>query len=245
MVVISVSWKEFQKIDVFCKQDTHSQYTSVQYSLFTSAERTPRAWLKGRQGSSHHGLHFIFVRLKRICHLVLHMSHPYWLTHLPFTTSTSSSSFTPPSTTTPEHAAQLVQHDQLREHPIHHAHLQALPVDKLRHQESLWRENLQSGGNRARQLPQLMSPKGLRLYQGSKIILEIHNRYMMYRIEFGKQDHRVPITEEVKEFGEMGQLAYRILKYQRRPTSNRRCISTILWKALQILISKMESYKRC
>ena len=43
MVVISVSWKEFQKIDGECRQDTNSQYTSVQYSLFTSAERTSRA----------------------------------------------------------------------------------------------------------------------------------------------------------------------------------------------------------
>ena len=55
----------------------HSQYTSVQYSLFTSAERTSRAWLKGQHGSRNHGLHFIIVRLKRICHLVLHMSHPF------------------------------------------------------------------------------------------------------------------------------------------------------------------------
>ena len=34
-----------------------------------------------------------------------------------------------------------------REHPVHPAHFQALPVDKLRHQESLWREDLQSGGH--------------------------------------------------------------------------------------------------
>ena len=34
-----------------------------------------------------------------------------------------------------------------RTHPVHHAHLQAPSVDKLRHQESLWREDLQSGGN--------------------------------------------------------------------------------------------------
>ena len=48
-------------------------------------------------GSSHkHDLHFIFVRLKRICHLVLHMSHPVLFSHLPFTTSTSSSSVTLP-----------------------------------------------------------------------------------------------------------------------------------------------------
>ena len=36
-----------------------------------------------------------------------------------------------------------------------------------------------------------------------------------------------------------------ILNSQRRPTSNRTCTSTIPQKALQILISKMESYKRC
>ena len=42
---------------------------------------------------------------------------------------------------------QRDQHDQLQEHPVNHAHLQALSLDKQRHQESLWRENLQSGGN--------------------------------------------------------------------------------------------------
>ena len=47
--------------------------------------------------------------------------------------STSSSSPTCPSTQ--------------REHSLHPAHLQAHSVDKLRHQESLWREDLQSGGN--------------------------------------------------------------------------------------------------
>ena len=35
----------------------------------------------------------------------------------------------------------------------------------------------------------------------------------------------------------------RMRRSQRRPTSNRRCISTIPWKALQILNSKVESYK--
>ena len=35
----------------------------------------------------------------------------------------------------------------LQEHPVHQTHLQAFPVDKLRHQGSLWRENLQSDGN--------------------------------------------------------------------------------------------------
>ena len=43
----------------------------------------------------------------------------------------------------------------------------------------------------------------------------------------------------------LGQVARPSPQYHRRPTSNRRCISTIPWKALQTLISKMESYKRC
>ena len=82
------------------------------------------------------------------------MSHPLLLSHLPFTTSSSSSSFTLPFTTTPEHAL----HDLLQEHPVHHAHLHALPVDKQRHQESLWRENLQSGGNPRTTTPTVYTP---------------------------------------------------------------------------------------
>ena len=141
MLVISASWTEFQKIDGAWWQDTHSQNTSAQHSLFTSAERTPRAWLKS------HGLQCHLCAPEESSHLVSHMSHPLLLSHLPFTSSTSSSSITLPSTTTQEHAAQPVQHGHLQEHPAHHAHLQALPVDKQRQQESLWRENLQSAGN--------------------------------------------------------------------------------------------------
>ena len=56
------------------------------------------------------------------------------------------SSFT---TTTPEHAPQSGQHDILQEYPVHHQPLQDLPVDKQRHKEPHWRENLQSGETRA------------------------------------------------------------------------------------------------
>ena len=45
-----------------CRQDTHSQHTSVQYSLFTRAERIARASLKKCITS--------LCALKRICHLV-------------------------------------------------------------------------------------------------------------------------------------------------------------------------------
>ena len=98
-------------------------------------------------GSSHTDCSVIFCAPeKNLSYGVAHVS-PLLFSHLPFTTSTSSSSFTLPSATTQEHAAQSVPQDQLQEHPVHHAHLQALPADKLRHQDSLWRENLQSGGN--------------------------------------------------------------------------------------------------
>ena len=169
------------------------------------------------------------------------MSHP-WLSHLPFTTSTSSSSFTLLSTTQ-EHAAQSVQQEQRREHPVHHAHLQAPSVNKLRHQESLWREVLQSGGNPRTTTPQ--SPKSLRLSQESKLILEILVNYMMYRKFLEKKITELLSLKKWRNLEKSGRLVYRILKDQRRLISNRRCVSTIPWKAWQILISKMESYKRC
>ena len=82
------------------------------------------------------------------------MSHPLLRSHLLFTTSTESSSFTLRSAT-PGHALQSGQQELLRDHQVHNAHLQAFPVDKLRHQESLWSENLQSGGN-----PRTTTPTG-------------------------------------------------------------------------------------
>ena len=63
------------------------------------------------------------------------MSHPWLFSHAPSSMSTSSSSATYPTTQ--------------REHSVHPAHLQAHSVDKRRHQESLWREDLQSGGKPA------------------------------------------------------------------------------------------------
>ena len=131
---------------------------TAQYSLFTSAERILRACLKN----------CIFVRLKRVCHLVRTCLTLLLLSHLPFTTSTSSSSFTLPSTTTPEHALQSGQHDLLQEHQVHHQPLQDLPVDERRHQEPLWRETLQSGGNPRKTFSTGYEPKSLRLCQGSR-----------------------------------------------------------------------------
>ena len=107
-------------------------------------------------GSSHTDCSVIFVRLKRVRHLVRTC-----LTLYCSLTSTLSSSFSLPSTTTPEHAALSGQHDHLQKHPGHHELLQAPPDDKQRHQESLWRENLQSGGNPRTTTPTGYEPKEL------------------------------------------------------------------------------------
>ena len=101
------------------------------------------AWLEGQHGSSHHGLQCHLCAPEKNLVIWCHMFHPWLSSHLPFTTSTSSSSFTLPSATQ-EHAARSVQQEQLREHSVHAAHLQAPSVDKLRHQESLWREDLKA-----------------------------------------------------------------------------------------------------
>ena len=187
--MISVSWKEFQKLDRGVDR-TPTHNTHLCSTLCSQARNVNHAF-----GSSNHGLHFIFVRLKRICHPELHMSLPLLRSHLPFTTSTSSSSFTLPSLTTPEHAQQSGQHDLLQEHLVHHAHLQALPVDKLRHQESLWREDRQSGGNPRTTTPTGHEPKELATM--SRIEAYSGDPYQLF-------DVRAPITEEVKEFGEIG-----------------------------------------
>ena len=129
------------------------------------------------------------------------MSH-LWLPHLPFTTRTSSSSFTLPSATQ-EHEAQSVQQEQLRAHPVHHAHLQAPSVDKLRHKESLWREDLQSGGNPRTTTPTGCEPK--KLATVSRIEAYSGDPDQLYDVQekFADEDHRAPITEEVKVFGEI------------------------------------------
>ena len=98
-------------------------------------------------GSSHTDCSVIFVRLKRVCHLVRTCLTLCCCSLTCRTTSTSSSSFTLLSTTTPEHALQSRQHDLIQEYPVHHQPLQEHPVEKHHYQESLWRENQQRGGN--------------------------------------------------------------------------------------------------
>ena len=191
-------------------------------------------------------LHNIFVRLRRVCHLVWFMTHPCWLLpRLSFTTSTSSSSFTLASTTTPEHAQQSGQYDLLQEHPVHHQPLQEQQVQKHRYQEPPCRENQQSGGNPRNTLSIGYEPKELATVSKITKPHQLHDAQK----EFGGQEHQAPIHEEVN-LEKLGHTAYwiskaMIVKYQGRATFNRTCTSTIPQKVLQILISKMVSDKRC
>ena len=95
--------------------------------------------------------------------------------------STSSSSPTYPTTQ--------------REHSVHPAHLQAHSFDKWRHQESLWREDLQSGGNPRITTPTSYEPKELATV--SRIEAFSGDPYQSYDVQekFGEENHRAPITE--------------------------------------------------
>ena len=103
------------------------------------------------------------------------------------------SSFTFPSTTTPEHALQSEQHGLLQEHPVHHQSLQERPVEKHRYQEPPCRENQQSGRNPRNTFSTGYEPEEL------ATVSRITDPYQLYdaQKEFGKQDHQAPITEEV------------------------------------------------
>ena len=91
-----------------------------------------------------------------------------------------------------------------REHSVHPAHLQAHSVDKLRHQESLWREDLQSGGIPRTTTTTGSEPKELATV--SRIEAYCGDPYHQYDVQekFGERDHWAPITKEVNEFGEFG-----------------------------------------
>ena len=90
-----------------------------------------------------------------------------------------------------------------RENSVHPAHLQAPSVDKLRHQESLWREDLQRGGNPRTTTPTGYEPKELATI--SRIEAYSGDPYQLHDVQekVGEEDDRSPITEEVEELGEI------------------------------------------
>ena len=75
---------------------------------------------------------------------------------------------------------------------------------RWRHQESLWREDLQCGGNPRTTTPTGYDPKELATV--SRIEAYSGDPYQLYDVheKVGEEDHRAPITEEVDDFGEIG-----------------------------------------
>ena len=141
-----------------------------------------------------------------------------WLLHLPFTTSTSSSSFTLPCTTQ-EHAAQSVQQEQLREHSPSR---QVAPSRiTLAWRPAEWRKPAQDNSHRLWAQRACDCLKDRRLLWRSISIIWCTGKFRRRRSPSPRSPKKWRNLERKR------QLAFRILKYQRRPTSNRRCISTI------------------
>ena len=128
--MISVSWKEFcgdsnigLKLDITDDVKTRHPLTRHICAVQSVHERRNASHALGSGIACH------LCAPKKNLTSGQHMSHLLLFSHLPFTTSTSSSSFTLLTTTTQEHAVQSGQHDLLQEHPVHHAHPQALQVE--------------------------------------------------------------------------------------------------------------------
>ena len=217
---------------VNCGQYTHKHCT------YSAAQHNHAPWRKVEARFAFH-----LCAPKRIL-LSGHMTHP-WLSHLPFTTSTSSSSFTLPPATQ-EHAAQSVQQEQLREHF----------VDEKRYQRPVCYGQQQIGGNGRHTTPQVMSPrlsrrrssrpepilkilKNLSLKALSLTTSPRTDLHQLHGIQerYLEEDHQGPVTEEWRTLGKLATSS---------PMSNRRCISiTTQRKAFQNQILKMESYEKC
>ena len=107
--------------------------------------------------------------------------------------------FPPLSTSSPSHIYPTTH----REHSVHPGHLQDHSVDKLRHQESLWREDLQSGGNPRTTTPTSYEPEELATVWRIEAYAGDPYQLCDAQENFGEEDHRAPVTEEVEEFGEI------------------------------------------
>ena len=237
--------KNSRKSTVGVEQDTHSQYTSVQYSLFTSAERTSRAWLKADQAQVTRIAvsslcaweeaviwfdsclilvgRWLTCRLPRAHHL------PHSLFFLPRHKNTQHNRYNMIISENTQYITHISTLSQSTSSAIkNHSGVKTCRVAVSAHDSS----------------HRLSAPTACDCLKDRSLFW----RSISITWCTGKSwRRRLPSCCHRRSEGiwRIWDLAYRIPKYQRRLTSNRRCISTIPWEALQILISKMESYKRC
>ena len=158
-----------------CRQDTHSQDTSVQCSLITAPTAHSMRLSSRPSVSCKH----LCVQNK-CCHLVCHMSHPWLFSHAPSSMSTSSSSPT------------FLPHNENTQYTPHVSKITQSTSCAIKNHSDV--NTCRVAETRAQQLPQVMSQKNLRLSRGSKLILEIHINFVMYRKNLRRRspssDHR-------------------------------------------------------
>ena len=160
----------------FCRQYTHKHCT---YSAVQPVHKRGTHITRLAQGPARlKNCSVIFVRLKRVCHLVrtclivavslaVHHEHMFFLLHSSFYHDTRTRT-------------------------------------TIGNNTPLWRENQQSGGNMHKTFSTGCEPTK-ELATVSRIS-RITDPYKLYdaQKEFGERDHRVPIAQEVNEFGSFG-----------------------------------------
>ena len=194
---------------IFCWQDTHSQHTSVQYSLFTSAERIARAWLKNCITSlcawkesviwSAHVSPFVALSPAVYHEHIIFPIHSYFYhdTRTRSTIGTTGSSPRTPSTSWTSPGS-----------PSRHAAPSGIT---LAWKPAPCRKPAQDNSHK------LWAQRACGLSQGSKIILEIHINYMMHRKKLEKKITEPRSPNKWRNLENLRHTAYRILNYQRRP----------------------------
>ena len=135
----------------------------------------------------------IFMRLKRVCHLVCTCYPCLSLIHPPFPKSTLSSSSTLLSTTRPAHALHSGQHGHLQEHQ-YIINFQSTSSAIKNHSGV---RTCRVAETRAQQLPQVFEPTELAAL--SRTEAHSGDPCQMFKKNLEKK-----ITEEVKEFGDIG-----------------------------------------
>ena len=173
MVVVSVSWKEFQKIDGVCRQDTLSQYTLCS-----------TVWLQ--RAPNNHSARLIFVSEKSlviwcVACLILGCSLTRFSWALPLL------------------HLSILPHSMNTQYITHISKLPRLTSCAMKNHSAV--KDLQSGGNQRTTTPTGYEPKELATV--SRIEAYSGDPYQLYHVQewFGKEDHWALFTEEVEEFG--------------------------------------------
>ena len=164
---------------------THT-HTSVQYILFTSAERTSHALLKGQHGSRI-ALSSLVIwcvsSLTVCCSLTCRLPRAHHLLH---------SLFRLPRHQNTQHNRYNKNNSENTKYITHVSKLSQSTSSAIKNHSGV--KTCRVAETRARQLPQVMCPKSLRLSQGWKLVLEIHINCFMCRKSWRRRspssDHR-------------------------------------------------------